>query len=69
MYINESAKRNHEAAALKAAKEASDKVLEVFMKKYAALRLSDPAAFAKAKELLPDKILAKLEEHIDKIIP
>ena len=64
MYVIEPDKGNYDAAALKAAKDAADKIVQLFMKKYATLRLSNPTAFEKAKALLPDDILAKLEEQI-----
>ncbi len=62
MYVIPSVDENIPDEKIAAAKEAADKVLQIFVADYALLKLSDPAAYEKAKALLPAEIIARLDE-------
>ena len=62
---NETIVKNKYKDALKAAKNAVDKIDESFIRHLMALNSTDPAAYDKARSLLKPNLLLKLDKKID----
>ena len=65
MNNNETIVKNKYKDALKAAKNAVDKIDESFIRHLMALNSTDPAAYDKARSLLKPNLLLKLDKKID----
>ena len=65
MNNNDTIVKNKYKDALKAAKNAVDKIDESFIRHLMALKSTDPAAYDKARSLLKPNLLLKLDKKID----
>ena len=65
MNNNETIVKNKYKDALKAAKDAVDKINESYIQHLMALNSTDPAAYDKARSLLKPDLLLKLDKKID----